>query len=111
MDSYDSRWESKALKTSLKTSDRHLRPGPIEPQAIDLKKEYRFTNETLDFNRTLYPRTGSTDTGKFQIAEGTHVGRSRKMYCLKCGSQLPDDAAFCSKCGARTSSTGQTPQF
>ena|SRR6266550_4659239 len=28
----------------------------------------------------------------------------------KCGSQLPDDAAFCSKCGARTSSTGQTPQ-
>jgi len=32
------------------------------------------------------------------------------MYCLKCGSQLPDDAAFCSKCGARTSSTGQTPQ-
>ncbi|TMI69690.1 zinc ribbon domain-containing protein [Candidatus Bathyarchaeota archaeon] len=31
------------------------------------------------------------------------------MYCLKCGSQLPDDAAFCSKCGARTSSTGQTP--
>src|SRR6266516_2667497 len=32
------------------------------------------------------------------------------MYCLKCGSQLPDDAAFCSKCGARTSSPGQTPQ-
>ena len=32
------------------------------------------------------------------------------MYCLKCGSQLPDDAAFCSNCGARTSSTGQTPQ-
>src|SRR5438477_12030085 len=32
------------------------------------------------------------------------------MYCLKCGSQLPDDAAICSKCGARTSSTGQTPQ-
>src|SRR3989441_12051428 len=33
------------------------------------------------------------------------------MYCLKCGSQLPDDAAFCSKCGVRTSSTGQTPQI
>ena len=33
------------------------------------------------------------------------------MYCLKCGSQLSDDAAFCSKCGARTSSTGQTPQI
>src|SRR5690348_976063 len=32
------------------------------------------------------------------------------MYCLKCGSQLPDDAAFCSKCGARTDSTGQTSQ-
>src|SRR5438876_3436686 len=32
------------------------------------------------------------------------------MYCLKCGSQLPDDAAFCSKCGARTSSTHLTPQ-
>ncbi len=22
------------------------------------------------------------------------------MYCLKCGTQLPDDARFCSKCGA-----------
>ncbi len=32
------------------------------------------------------------------------------MYCLKCGSQLPDDAAFCSKCGARTNLTGQILQ-
>jgi len=32
------------------------------------------------------------------------------MYCLKCGNQLPDDSAFCSKCGARTSSTSQTSQ-
>src|SRR2546425_7075773 len=32
------------------------------------------------------------------------------MFCLKCGSQLPDDAAFCSKCGARTNSSGQTSQ-
>ena len=32
------------------------------------------------------------------------------MYCLKCGNQLPDDAAFCSKCGARTNPTGQTSQ-
>jgi DNA-directed RNA polymerase subunit RPC12/RpoP len=32
------------------------------------------------------------------------------MYCLKCGSQLPDDAAFCSKCGARTNPSGQTSQ-
>src|SRR6267143_889835 len=23
------------------------------------------------------------------------------MYCLKCGSHLPDDAGFCSKCGAK----------
>ena len=23
------------------------------------------------------------------------------MYCIKCGSQLPDDAAFCIKCGAK----------
>ncbi len=30
------------------------------------------------------------------------------MYCLKCGSQLPDDAAFCSKCGAKTNSAGLT---
>ena len=29
------------------------------------------------------------------------------MYCLKCGSQLPDDAAFCSKCGARMGQSGQ----
>ena len=32
------------------------------------------------------------------------------MYCLKCGNQLPDDAAFCSKCGVRTNPTGQTSQ-
>jgi DNA-directed RNA polymerase subunit RPC12/RpoP len=32
------------------------------------------------------------------------------MYCLKCGNQLPDDAAFCSKCGARTNPPGQTSQ-
>src|SRR5256712_9948728 len=32
------------------------------------------------------------------------------MYCLKCGSQLPDDAAFCSKCGAGTNSPVQTSQ-
>src|SRR2546426_6448753 len=32
------------------------------------------------------------------------------MFCLKCGSQLPDDAAFCSKCGAKTNSSGLTSQ-
>jgi DNA-directed RNA polymerase subunit RPC12/RpoP len=32
------------------------------------------------------------------------------MYCLKCGNQLPDDAAFCSKCGARTNANGQISQ-
>src|SRR2546428_4469561 len=32
------------------------------------------------------------------------------MFCLKCGSQLPDDAAFYSKCGARTNSSGLTSQ-
>src|SRR5947199_4331343 len=32
------------------------------------------------------------------------------MYCLKCGSQLPDHAAFCSKCGARTNPSLQTSQ-
>jgi DNA-directed RNA polymerase subunit RPC12/RpoP len=32
------------------------------------------------------------------------------MYCLKCGNQLPDDAAFCSKCGARTNASGQISQ-
>ena len=30
------------------------------------------------------------------------------MYCRKCGSQLPDDAAFCTKCGTSTTSSGQT---
>lgn len=24
----------------------------------------------------------------------------KKMFCIKCGNQLPDDAEFCSKCGA-----------
>jgi hypothetical protein len=31
------------------------------------------------------------------------------MFCLKCGTQLPDDAAFCQKCGAKQTvdDTGQ----
>ena len=29
------------------------------------------------------------------------------MYCLKCGIQLPDDAAFCFKCGAGTNQSAQ----
>lgn len=28
------------------------------------------------------------------------------MYCNKCGAQLPDDASFCYKCGARTDVAG-----
>ena len=32
------------------------------------------------------------------------------MYCIKCGLQLPDDAAFCIKCGARQQPTAQPPQ-
>ena len=23
------------------------------------------------------------------------------MFCMKCGTKLPDDAAFCYKCGAK----------
>ncbi len=30
------------------------------------------------------------------------------MYCVKCGAQLPDDAAFCSRCGATMGQSGQT---
>ncbi len=30
------------------------------------------------------------------------------MYCEKCGQQLPDDAIFCSKCGARVNGTAST---
>src|ERR1700747_443989 len=30
------------------------------------------------------------------------------MFCIKCGSQLPDDAGFCIKCGAKQQSTVQT---
>ncbi len=28
------------------------------------------------------------------------------MYCLKCGTQLPEDAKFCYKCGTPTGETG-----
>jgi zinc-ribbon domain len=28
------------------------------------------------------------------------------IYCTKCGAQLPDDAQFCAKCGARTNASG-----
>ena len=31
------------------------------------------------------------------------------MFCIKCGSQLPDDAAFCLKCGVKQQPTIQTP--
>ncbi|MCR4644031.1 MAG: zinc ribbon domain-containing protein [Oscillospiraceae bacterium] len=32
------------------------------------------------------------------------------MYCIKCGHQLPDDAVFCQKCGAKQSvSLDKTP--
>src|SRR5437667_9944277 len=88
MDSYGSREESKPLRTSLKTSDKPLRPNPTEPRAIDPKKEHGFTNENLESNRTLDPRTCSTDTGKFKSPKGLTSGDLAKMYCLKCGSQL-----------------------
>ena len=32
------------------------------------------------------------------------------MYCNYCGNQNPDDAAFCSKCGAKISYTGRTAE-
>jgi len=32
------------------------------------------------------------------------------MYCLKCGAQLPDDAVFCSRCGAGQSSQAKMTQ-
>ena len=28
------------------------------------------------------------------------------MFCMKCGTELPDDAQFCYKCGAKTAGTG-----
>ena len=31
------------------------------------------------------------------------------MYCVNCGTELPDDAAFCSRCGMRMSQAGQGP--
>ena len=30
------------------------------------------------------------------------------MYCLKCGQGLPDDAAFCLKCGHRQNELGES---
>jgi hypothetical protein len=32
------------------------------------------------------------------------------MFCLKCGSQLPDDALFCFKCGAKVGAAPQVGQ-
>src|SRR6059036_3162894 len=32
------------------------------------------------------------------------------MYCMKCGAQLPDDAVFCSRCGASQSNQGRIAQ-
>ena len=31
------------------------------------------------------------------------------MYCKKCGALLPDDAAFCGKCGAETAPVAEEP--
>ena len=32
-----------------------------------------------------------------------------KLYCHNCGAQLPDDTAFCTKCGTSTSSNASKP--
>src|SRR5437763_14450201 len=32
------------------------------------------------------------------------------MYCMKCGAQLPDDAVFCSRCGANQSNQTRIAQ-
>src|SRR5213593_1883132 len=32
------------------------------------------------------------------------------MYCMKCGAQLPDDAVFCSRCGASQSNQTRIAQ-
>ena len=32
------------------------------------------------------------------------------MFCEKCGTQLPDDAAFCTKCGASTAKGAKTAE-
>lgn len=32
------------------------------------------------------------------------------MYCIKCGSQLPDDASFCFKCGTKQETQAQVSQ-
>ena len=31
------------------------------------------------------------------------------MFCIKCGNELPDDAKFCSKCGAKTNVINDSP--
>lgn len=33
------------------------------------------------------------------------------MYCNKCGTQVPDDATFCSNCGARLSEPAQQTEY
>src|SRR4051794_35454960 len=32
------------------------------------------------------------------------------MFCRKCGTQLPEDASFCSQCGAAMNSTTSAPE-
>ena len=34
------------------------------------------------------------------------IEREENMYCIKCGKKLPDDARFCSECGAPVPVTG-----
>jgi len=33
------------------------------------------------------------------------------VYCVKCGTQNPDDAQVCSKCGAQLRTTGQSVHY
>lgn len=35
-----------------------------------------------------------------------HKSRGRKMFCWKCGKEIPDEALFCSYCGTEVKSTG-----
>ena len=42
------------------------------------------------------------------MEKSASVKRRFHLYCLKCGTQLPDDAAFCFKCGANLSQAATT---
>jgi len=59
--------------------------------------EYQGRDIPFQVNLSAYEHTAQVEVEK-QPAAAEHEGRK---FCTQCGTELPESAAFCSKCGAK----------